>query len=86
MTSQKVFIITGATKGIGLATAQYLQKQGHQVIGIARKKPSDFPGVIFCADLRDADQTEAVIKKIQKKYVVDGVVNNVGNVAPCLEK
>lgn len=33
----KTFLITGCTKGIGLAIAKYLNDNGHTVIGIARK-------------------------------------------------
>jgi 3-oxoacyl-[acyl-carrier protein] reductase len=33
----KFFLITGATKGIGLAITQRLIAQGHQIIGVARQ-------------------------------------------------
>ena len=68
MTKQRTFLITGASKGIGLSAASYLHSLNHQVIGIARQKHTDFPGDLFCADLSDAEQTEFVLNQIQKKY------------------
>lgn len=65
-----------------MSVASYLHSLNHQVIGIARQKHTDFPGDLFCADLSDAEQTELVLNQIQKKYSIDGVVNNVGNVYP----
>ena len=34
----KVFIVTGASKGIGLAVAQYLLKQSHKLVLAARSE------------------------------------------------
>ena len=54
MMIKRTFLITGATKGIGYATAMRLHHQGHLVIGIARNKPEvDFPGAIVTVDLVD---------------------------------
>lgn len=38
MASSKVIIVTGATRGIGLAIAQYLLKDSHKVVLAARSK------------------------------------------------
>ena len=46
-------LITGASKGIGLATSRMLSDQGHQVVSLARTKPDDFPGVFHTIDLSD---------------------------------
>ena len=82
VSKQKTFLITGATKGIGLATAMYLHGLGHQVIGMARHEQHDFPGILFCVDISDSEQTELALNEIQKNHVIDGVVNNIGNVHP----
>lgn len=37
---QRVSVITGVSKEIGLATAQRLHSSGHHVIGLARQAPS----------------------------------------------
>jgi NAD(P)-dependent dehydrogenase (short-subunit alcohol dehydrogenase family) len=49
MTTQKhVSVITGASKGIGMATAHRLKTMGHQVIGLARRQPEQpFPGELI---------------------------------------
>ena len=45
MTEQHITLITGASRGIGLTTAQFLAKKGHLVVGLARNPPvKDFPG------------------------------------------
>ncbi|MEO1374980.1 MAG: NAD-dependent epimerase/dehydratase family protein [Cyanobacteria bacterium J06635_10] len=49
--------MTGASKGIGYATAQSLHKLGHHVIGLARKAPLDFPGEFIEVDLADRQAT-----------------------------
>ena len=36
MASSKVIILTGASRGIGLAIAHYLLKQSHKVVVVAR--------------------------------------------------
>lgn len=84
MSKQKVIVITGASKGIGLATCRRLANKGdHQVIGIARSKPEEnFPGQFFSCDLSDEQQTERIIQMILDRYVVDGLVNNVGAGGP----
>lgn len=82
MTEPKTILITGATKGIGLASAWYCHRLGHQVIGIARQAQSDFPGLLFCADLSEIEQTEAVLQQIKTSHDIDGIVNNIGHVIP----
>lgn len=84
MNKPRTVLITGCTKGIGLATSIYLKAQGYDVIGVARKKDMAFPGHLFCADLSDINETSDVLASIQKQHDVDGIVNNVGNVEPAL--
>lgn len=81
----KTFLITGCTRGIGLATANYLNERGYQVIGIARKQSeNEFPGVLYCADLSNSDETLAILDTIKLNHTVDGIINNIGNVKPML--
>jgi benzil reductase ((S)-benzoin forming) len=49
-------IVTGASRGLGLAVAQQLLARGEQVLGIARKAPAAPPGhwSFWSADLADA--------------------------------
>jgi len=72
-------VITGASQGIGLATAQCLAERGFAVVGIARSDHGDtFPGELFKADLGDIDQTTKVLEHINARHEVDGLVNNLG--------
>ncbi len=79
-----VTLITGASKGIGLATAQLIHKQGGHVIGLARQKPESFPGEFFCADLIDEDQTTEVLTRILQNNEIDHLVNNAGKTTSSL--
>jgi len=75
----KIALVTGATRGIGFATSKKLASLGWHVLGIARHMIPDFPGELFLADLSDPEQTQEVIKKIRRKYVISALVNNVGD-------
>lgn len=79
----KTIVITGASKGIGLATSQRLAQAGYQIIGIARTHPEEvFPGKFISCDLSNEKDTEQVIKTLVNEYQVDGLVNNVGAGGP----
>ncbi|WP_316203984.1 SDR family oxidoreductase [Bradyrhizobium sp. SZCCHNS3051] len=74
---KRTFLITGASKGIGLALSHRLAKQGHAIVGIARNASEGFPGELHLLDLADpasGDRLAAIIREAE----VDGVVNNVG--------
>lgn len=71
-------LITGASRGIGLATAQLLAAKGCKVLGVARSGPEDFPGEFFAANLGDESETARFLDKLVQTHAVDGVVNNLG--------
>ena len=80
---KKSFLITGCTKGIGLAISHQLKHSGYNVIGIARNTPNyDFPGILYLADLSNAEETQLIFNKINMSHPIDGVINNIGNVKP----
>lgn len=60
----RTFLVTGASKGIGLALSVRLAAGGHHVIGLARTAPSDFPGTFVAVDLSDDDATRVALEGI----------------------
>ncbi len=81
----KSFLITGATKGIGLAITHHLNNLGHQVIGIARNQPDfEFPGFLYLADLSNREETYSILNLIEEKHQINGIINNVGIAKPQL--
>lgn len=80
-----VTLITGASKGIGLATAQRIADEGGTVIGIARSAEGvNFPGPFFTADLTSESQTAEVLAQITGQFEVDHLVNNAGKTTSSL--
>ncbi len=73
-------IVTGASRGIGLATAQWLASQGHTVLGIARSVPSEKLSFEFLTfDLSAGDIPSFVNEKIKPLFSeVHALVNNAG--------
>lgn len=76
-------LITGASKGIGLAISQLLDASGYTVIGLARNASSDFPGSLFCCDLSNSAETAKTLIQIKEHFSdITSVVNNVGIALP----
>lgn len=82
---KRVTLITGASKGIGLACATLLAERGHTVVGLARHSTDGrFPGVLQQVDLADRYALSAALVELTDRYQFNGLVNNVGYVAPQL--
>ncbi|MBL23056.1 MAG: short-chain dehydrogenase [Rhodospirillaceae bacterium] len=76
-------LVTGASKGIGLAIAKHLAAAGTTVIGIARSDPDEeFPGPYFKVDLEDDATVVDSLAEIVAKHPVDILVNNAGYSLP----
>lgn len=82
---KRVTLITGASKGIGLACANLLAERGHTVVGLARHATDNrFPGVLHLVDLADRQKLAATLRSLTAQYPFNGLVNNVGYVTPQL--
>lgn len=88
--TNKVCLVTGATRGIGQAIARQLGSQGATVIGTATSesgsesisaslKEAGIAGQGMMLNVTDADSVEAVIKQITDEYgAITVLVNNAG--------
>jgi len=78
MQTQKVAIITGASSGIGLATAKKLTKEGWRVYGVSRR-PSRANFESFSADVNDTQAMCDIFKTVyQREGRIDALINNAG--------
>lgn len=73
----KTVLVTGANRGIGLATCKILSKKKYKIIGVARSKIKNFPGKFIECDLSNQNSINDLIKKI-KNYNINCLVNNAG--------
>jgi NAD(P)-dependent dehydrogenase (short-subunit alcohol dehydrogenase family) len=82
MSSQKVILITGASSGIGRATATELARRGHRVFGTTRspQRVQPIDGVTFLSlDVTSEESVrQAVQSVIEAAGRIDVLVNNAG--------
>jgi NAD(P)-dependent dehydrogenase (short-subunit alcohol dehydrogenase family) len=85
--ADKVFLVTGASAGIGAATVRLLATEGATVVGVARKadriealgEGTDGTVTAVAADVTDPDAARLVVDTVLERHQrLDGLVNNVG--------
>ncbi len=96
MVPNKVILITGASSGIGLVTAQHLAQQGYRVFGTSRN-PTQAQAdgfTLLSLDVRSAESIQACVNTvIAEAGRLDVLINNAGFIGPgaaseelCLEQ
>ena len=75
-----IALVTGASSGIGLVTAQALARAGYRVFGTSRKTVADREGVtmLVCDVTDDASVKDLVAEIVRRAGRLDLVVNNAG--------
>jgi NAD(P)-dependent dehydrogenase (short-subunit alcohol dehydrogenase family) len=76
----RTVLLTGASSGIGAATASYLAARGFRVFGASRHPPAEAPAFTWLAvDVRDeASVAAAVARVLAEAGHIDGLVCNAG--------
>ena len=86
----KTVFITGATSGIGRATAYILAKENYRLILCGRRKDRLIEiskelsltneNITLCFDVREKNQVEAAFNSLPKSWKnIDILINNAGN-------
>lgn len=77
--AERVVVITGASSGIGKATAEYLAKRGFKVYGMARREiKNELINGVIC-DVTDGEKVKTVLADIfAENGRIDCFINNAG--------
>jgi len=79
--SSRTYLVTGSSRGLGLAMARHLLAAGHQVIGVARSEAAlDDPGYRhFRLDVADEDAVGKLFFELRRERIgLNGLINNAG--------
>lgn len=77
--SKDVVVITGASSGIGLATAKYFRDLGFIVYGLSRREIKEEKiNYLYCDVTNFESVKDAIDKIIEKEKRIDLVMNNAG--------
>lgn len=75
----QVIIITGASSGFGLATAELLSSKGHTVYGLCRRPANHHAIKYIVCDVRNREQVRSAVENvIATEGRIDVLVNNAG--------
>lgn len=85
---KKNIVVTGASRGIGLATVKYLLSAGHRVFGLSRQNlhselatfSADKPGELhwYTTDTDIALVSQAITGVLSENEQLDGLIHNAG--------
>src|SRR5690349_20574262 len=81
--TNRIIIVTGASKGIGAAVAQAFLKEGAHVVGVARTatelKAPNYHGINFDLGAATIPELSTLIDSIATKHgKIDALINNAG--------